>query len=221
MELLSSQIYVRNLYIGGGSLERHVGLLESEEKAYVYQHNGENCRGNTVSLKDALSFEKWDYITIQQASGYSGMEDTYYPYIQKLIDYVKQFSNAEIFFHQTWAYEKNAKHPDFEIYQHSHDIMWEYIRSTTSNVCKKWGLRIIPTGEIIESLKTQRFFDIDQGGISIHRDGYHLSLNYGRFAAACVWIKFFTGEIPSYLKREDLSEGYKLILKEIEAYKVK
>ncbi len=216
MEYLSDEVYIRNLYIGGCSLGKHVELLEREERAYEYQHNGQRCLAKNVSLKEALSFEKWDYITVQQASGYSGIEESYYPHIQTLIDYVRKYSNAEILFHQTWAYEKVADHPDYEKYQKNHDVMWKGIQEATHNVCEKLGLRMIPTGERIEKLKTDPFFDIDKGGISIHADGYHLSHNYGRFAAACVWLKFFTGEIPVYLNRQDLTKGYKLILEALQ-----
>ena len=27
------------------------------------------------------------------------------------------------------------------------------------------------------------------GGVSLYRDGFHLSFPYGRFAAACVWLR--------------------------------
>jgi hypothetical protein len=39
-------------------------------------------------------------------------------------------------------------------------------------------------------------FDVRVGGLSLHRDGYHLSLDYGRYLAALVWLKFFTGISP-------------------------
>ena len=32
-------------------------------------------------------------------------------------------------------------------------------------------------------------FDVRVGGRSLHRDGYHLSFGYGRFAAAAVWYQ--------------------------------
>ncbi len=212
MEYLSNEVYVRNLYIGGCSLETHAGHVKSGEKAYEYQHCGQQCLLESVSLQEALEFEEWDYITVQQASGYSGMEESYFPYIEELVGYVRAHSKAEIVFHQTWAYEKNSTHPHFEHYGNSREKMWKAIQETTKKVCSKLGLRVIYSGEMIEHLKDDPFFDIDKGGVSIHRDGFHLSFNYGRFAAACVWLKFFTGKIPAYLDREDLSKGYYLIL---------
>ena len=37
-------------------------------------------------------------------------------------------------------------------------------------------------------------FDPEKGGVSLYRDGFHLSLDYGRYLAGLVWFKFFTGE---------------------------
>ena len=39
-------------------------------------------------------------------------------------------------------------------------------------------------------------FDVRAGGLSLHRDGFHLSLDYGRYLAALVWLKYFTGVSP-------------------------
>ncbi len=36
-------------------------------------------------------------------------------------------------------------------------------------------------------------FDYANGGISLNRDGYHLSYDYGRFIAAYTWLYELTG----------------------------
>ena len=46
---------------------------------------------------------------------------------------------------------------------------------------------------MITALKKLPEFDIAKGGISLYRDAFHLSLTYGRFAAACVWLKKLCG----------------------------
>lgn len=216
IEVLSKDFFVRNLFIPSCSLEKHVSLLENEEKEYEYQKNGERCLLNKVSLKDALSFEKWDYITIQQASGFSGIQESYYPFINTLIEFVKKCSNAEIVFHQTWTYEKNSNHKHFIYYDNSNKKMWQGINNASRFVCEKEKIRMIPTGEMIEKLRNEPFFDIEKLGTSIQRDGFHLSLDYGRTAAACVWIKFFTNTIPEYMYSKDLSDGYKIIKEKLE-----
>ena len=41
------------------------------------------------------------------------------------------------------------------------------------------------------------------GGLSLCRDGFHLSLDYGRFAAAATWLKTLTGIDVSVTEFED------------------
>ncbi len=213
IEFLTEDIYVRNLYIGGCSIERHVALMDTDEKPYEYQHNGENCLLEFVSLAEALGKEKWDYITIQQASGFSGIYASYYPFIKALIAFIRKRSSAEIIFHQTWAYEKDSTHPDFVKYNNNQDEMWQKIKEVSEQVCQDENLRMIKCGETIAKLREFDYFDIEKKGLSLNRDGFHMNLSFGRFATACTWIKFFTGELPEYLNREDISFGYSLIKK--------
>ncbi len=222
IERLADKIFVRNLFIGGCELARHADLLKNGNKEYEYQKDGENILPYLVSVEDALKFEDWDYITIQQASGVSGILDSYYPYVKELISFVKERSNAEIVFHQTWAYEKDSTHRFFVNYNNDYAKMWNDIRFATNRVCKDENLRMIPSGEIIAKLREIPYFDVYKGGKTLCRDGFHMSLEYGRYAVACVWIKFFTGEIPDFIKN-NLDEGFKhiyFILNEIMNYEL-
>lgn len=209
-EFLSDGISVRNLYVGGCSLERHCKMADEGER-YEYQHGGERISTCGITLKDALLSEKWDFVTVQQASGLSGIKESYYPYLNYLISRIRQYTDAEIVFHRTWAYETGSDHPSFPSYGCDRRIMWDRIKSVTDEAAARENLRIIPVGDFIARLRETDFFSVENGGLSLCRDGFHLSLNYGRFAAACVWVKFFTGETPRYLGRRDLSEGYRAI----------
>ena len=67
------------------------------EKAGLY--------GSGKSLKQELLAEKWDIITIQQASIRSHDVATYRPVAKELYDYIKKYAPAsEVVIHQTWAY---------------------------------------------------------------------------------------------------------------------
>ena len=60
---------------------------------------------------------------------------------------------------------------------------------------------IIRSGEAVQKLRDNiKEFDYQNGGISLNRDGFHLSLDYGRFAAAAVWLKKLTGLTPDIEK---------------------
>ena len=78
------------LYIGGCSLYRHYRNMLSEAKAYDYIIDGIRT-GLTVSLKETLLSDEWDYVTLQQSSPESGREETYFPYIIELAAYVRKW----------------------------------------------------------------------------------------------------------------------------------
>ena len=39
-------------------------------------------------------------------------------------------------------------------------------------------------------------FDYVHGGMSLNRDGFHLTYDYGRYAAGLTWYAFLTGKDP-------------------------
>ncbi len=216
LEMINPDIFVRNLYIGGCPLERHFQNLTTNEKAYEYQENGEPCLTRRVSIKEALLIEEWDYITVQQVSHLSGEKESYYPYLTELLQYIRQYSDAKILLHRTWAYESGSEHPEFYRYDNNPEKMYQAIKQTTEEVSQKENLPIIDVGEVIYRLKKYDFFNIEKGGISLYRDKFHMNFGYGRLVAALVWSKFFGGKLPAFFDRKDLSEGFKIIKKEIE-----
>ena len=163
------------------------------------------------SLEWALTAEKWDVITVQQVSQLSGKKDTYYPWLTRLTDFIGVHTDAKIVFHETWAYEDGCGHPGFANYRNDREEMEKEIASACAEICKREKLEAVRTGEFIAALRKNDFFNVKKGGISLSRDGFHLNLSHGRLAAAGVWVKFFTGKIPAFFKRRDLSEGFRII----------
>ena len=212
LQLLTDKITVRNLYIGGCSLDMHAANIENDAAKYELQENGEKMQNALVSVKEALTSDKWDYITVQQVSGRSGVYESFYPYLGELLDYVRKYSDAEIVLHETWSYEIGSGHPDFAIYNSDREQMAQAIKETYEKVSAKENLRIIRVGEVVQNLRAKPSFDYKNGGLSLTRDGFHLSLSYGRLLAASVWCKFFTGEIPQYFNNENLSQPMREVL---------
>ena len=83
------------LYVGGCSLEQHSNFIKEGASPYEWFVNGVST-GRYISLKDALEMQKWDYITLQQVSVYSGLKDTFYPYINEVIEYVRKYQKEAI-----------------------------------------------------------------------------------------------------------------------------
>ena len=184
-----------NLYIGGCSLETHWKNAKENNAYYKFELNG-NGTGRNISIHEALQLEKWDVITVQQVSGLSGLYETYEPYLSSLLSVIKAAqSDAKIFFHQTWAYERDASHADFVRYDNNQATMFDCIKKASEKAAKSIGAELIPTGTVIQILReTVPEFDYANGVISLCRDGFHLSLDYGIFAAAAVWLYVLSGK---------------------------
>lgn len=86
---------IANMYIGGCSLERHLDNARGNKGAYRYRKLGlDGIRKQTdhMTLERAIKDEKWDYISLQQASGLSGRYDTYTPFLPALVAYVRKLA---------------------------------------------------------------------------------------------------------------------------------
>ena len=181
-----------NLFIGGCDLETHWKNTEENNVCYDMEINGNEAE-EVISIAQALNSDKWDIITLQQVSNLSGIFDSTQPYLTNLAQYIKQTqSQAEIYYHQTWAYEIDTEHPGFLNYDKDQIKMYNCIRETAQKAANNIGAKIIPTGDVIQQLRTTKEFDYKNGGLTLCRDGYHLSNDYGRFAAAATWLRTFT-----------------------------
>ncbi|MDO9635293.1 MAG: DUF4886 domain-containing protein [Paludibacter sp.] len=183
------QLIIANMYIGGCSLERHWKNAARDSAAYSYRKiiNGDTTVVAKQKLSTAIQDEDWDYITFQQASTYSGLIDSYFPYLTNLLAYTQKLvtnPDVQFAFHQTWAYAANSKHKGFANYNNNQQQMYEAIVSTVNAAVKQAGINIIiPAGTAIQNGRTSFVGD------RFCRDGYHLSLGVGRFIAACTWYE--------------------------------
>lgn len=182
-----------NLYIGGCSLETHWNNVVNDNAYYDLELNG-NAGERKISIKQALAMDDWDVITVQQVSGFSGLKESYEPYLSNLVSVIKNACpDAKLCFHQTWAYEIDSNHGDFGKYNHDQRLMFDRIVSTTEQAAASIGAQIIPVGKVIQRIReTVPEFDYQNGGLSLCRDGFHMSLNYGRYAAAATWLHVLT-----------------------------
>lgn len=184
---------VVNLYIGGCSLETHMNNVRKEEALYLYQING-RITERYVSIKEALLEDTWDYITIQQASHESGILDSYYPYVELLFDYIREFQkDAKILLHQTWAYEIDSNHSYYDRYHNSQEEMYDKLKIAYIDVKTKLGIEMIPCGDLVQEVRKSAPFRYDKGEMSLCRDGYHMHYIYGRYLLAATWYEVIFG----------------------------
>ncbi len=183
---------VGNLYIPGCSMQRHVECSQTGDLAYRYRKtkaDGTQTEAAHCRLDSALTDEQWDYISIQQASHFSGDYSTYQPYMDQLVKYIRAHVKGKprIVFHQTWAYASDSKHDGFRRYGNSQQQMYEAIVACTRRVIADLHPDIlVPAGTAIQNARTSSLGD------NLNRDGYHLNLIYGRYTAACAWFEAIT-----------------------------
>lgn len=183
-----------NLYIGGCSLESHWNNIENNAEAYDFSPNGVHTSWK-ISIEAALKLTDWDIVTVQQVSGKSGQIETYEPYLSGLVALIRKLQpKAEIWFHQTWAYEIDSTHAAFENYDHSQQKMYDALVAASEAAAASIPAKVIPAGKLIQTLRTTvPEFDYVGGGLSLNRDGYHMTYDYGRFAVAALWLRTLTG----------------------------
>ena len=186
------KVQLGNLYIGGCSLERHCENLESGMPCYEYFEN--NTSLGLASLQTGLNDDDWDVITLQQASHFSGVEETYFPYIETLASYVRSVRpKARIFINETWAYEYNSTHPQFATYNQDRSEMHVRLVKAYKKAALAISAPVIPVGEAVARARLLDAFDPEKGGVALTRDGFHLSYDYGRYLAGAVWFETLFG----------------------------
>lgn len=174
------------LYIPGCSLARHYRNMLSGERAYELEFNGART-GFNVSLKEALLSREWDVVTVQQASHYSNDYDTYQPYLNELVAYVRRCApKAKIAVHETWAYEQDSERLNVMMGYRDYRDMYRDLHAAYEQAAKDIQADIvIPCGTLFLSLAAQ--------GLKVHRDTFHASLGLGRYAQGLLWLRVLTG----------------------------
>jgi len=182
-------IIIGNMYIGGCSLEKHYNNSVNNSPDYSYRKIVGGIKTTTPNYRliDAISDEKWDYVSFQQASPLSGLYESYFPYLDRLIDFVREHStnpDVKMVLHTTWAYAQNSTHTGFSGYGNNQTTMFNAIIDASNRVAQQTGIDvIIPAGTAIQNGRTSCLGD------TFCRDGYLLDLNYGRYTASCTWYE--------------------------------
>ena len=185
------QVY--NLYIGGCSLERHWNNMENGAQDYLLEINGASTE-KYVSTREALALADWDVIVTQQASHDSGLPETYHPYLENMLAWLRaRAPGARYMLQQTWAYEIDSLHPQFVRYHQDQGEMYAALKRAYADAAEANGLELIPCGDVIQALRSRAPFLYDHGGMSLCRDGFHMNLIYGRYLLSAVWYKTITG----------------------------
>lgn len=163
------------LYIGGCSLERHWRNVQSGEKAYEFDSyetaNGAWQLEREVALSDGVKRKPWDIIILQQQSARSRYYDTYQPFLNDLLTYLKDTApRATTAWLMTQAYGEGFE----RLEGMSSDEMWARINAASQRVVEETSIKmLIPAGT---ALQNARYTQLDRFGKFGHlvADGFHL-----------------------------------------------
>ena len=177
---------VVNLEIGGCPLEKHFRNIKADAKAYNFEFNGVNT-GFQLSIQEALLNRSWDVITIQQVSTQSPRYETYQPYLNFCVDYIKEHCpKAKVYLQQVWSYENGGPQlTGWTNYKDTDEMFADTKASYDKAVIDSGVNGLIPSGEVM--------LELMHGGFKVHRDGFHASLGLGRYAIALTWFCRLTG----------------------------
>ena len=186
------QVELGNLYIGGCTLNTHAQNASRDAAAYEYRTNtrGTWSTQQRAKISTAITSTNWDFISLQQASGSSGIESTYSK-LPELIAYVKSLANpeAKLVWNMTWAYQQNSTHEEFPKYDSNQATMYDKILNAVATQVKTQSdiTMVSPTGTAIQNARTSYVGD------NLTRDGYHLTTDLGRYIAGLTFFHQLTG----------------------------
>ena len=207
-------VIIGSLAIAGGNLDQHLSNAIGNSNPYIYTKidvNGKKTTTFNNSIEPILTSERWDYISFQQVSQYSGMYSTFVTPLPRLLYYVNQRAtnpNVRYVLHQTWAYAQNSTHSGFANYGNNQLIMYRAIVDAYKQARVLTGIRIIiPAGTAIQNGRTSAIGD------KFTRDGFHLEESFGRYTAACAWFEklFGISVIGNSFKPVGVSDYYREI----------
>lgn len=187
------KVVLGNLFIGGGTLQQHYENSQNGTAYNLQKRDGSNSIVTfSRTLQNAVKDEDWDIITLQQASGSSGMADTYEPYLSALIEIIEEnATNADmkLGWHMTWAYQQDVTHDEFYKYDNDQMTMYNAIVGAVEEKVLPTGKFdfVIPSGTAVQNMRTSF------AGDTLTRDGYHMGYVLGRYIIGLTWFRTITG----------------------------
>lgn len=234
---MGCELDIVNLYIGGCSFARHWGNVEKaatdpEASPYFVQISWTSCdakdapiqkviKNQHANVVQALAADRWDIVTVQQASHESAFYEKCQPYADSLIAKIRELApQAEIRVHETWSYTPYDGR--LATWGLTPDEMYAKLHSAYGTLARKHGLKVIPTGTAVQLYRARRpvswkgapskaerdalrppaelpFFGDPVGRASWSADGklrldaFHLN-PAGEYLQGCVWVAALFGK---------------------------
>ena len=231
-----------NLYIGGCPLKRHADTIARAgtdpafapyEVSWLRADDPSHPAKFRSNVPQMLATQKWDVVTIQQASHESWKPGSFHPWADSVIAAVRSLApDAEIVVHETWSYNAADARIGGKFRDWPFDQAGMYARLETNYLAlaRENGLRVIPVGLAVELYRMAlaadgRVFDpaalspgdpIDLKGEpvgalhwkdgKISGDTIHLN-RAGEYLQAATWLGFLFGRDVRDLSFEPTDAG--------------
>ena len=202
-----NRLKLTSCYIGGCSFETHWNNFQEAENNSDFKPYRITIWDSTTlkkpvfpgNVNDRLKMEKYDIITVQQASRFSIDYAAYQPYADNLISQIKKYQpQAEIIIQQTWSYRADA--PFFRENGMDNEMMYQQLERAYYALAKEYGFRMIPTGyavQIARELSEVKFENYDWEMLDTLQ-WPDLPRQAGDVAGNFRWIKNGEGEMVIY-----------------------
>ena len=161
-----------SLYIGGCSLERHAENIKAPETnpydvAWSYTSvergkepimsaiaRGPDGKGSKGNIPSMLVADKWDVVTIQQASHQSWKPESYEPFGTEVLDVIARLApQAKVYVQQTWSYTPwDGRLANWGIDQNE---MFSKLEAAYASFAAAHSLPIIRTGEAVQLYRAE------------------------------------------------------------------
>jgi hypothetical protein len=171
------EIIISKANIGGCSLEKHATLIQQcEEDSTLKPYRQE------FTLKEIIEQDEYDYVTIQQVSHQSFKPESFQPYADTLVSFIRRHApDAKILIHQTWAYSKVCNR--LSEWGLPREEMHRGLYKNYNNLAARYNIDLLPSGSAFyASYKKDPEIYLWSWG-----DGYHANQN-GCYLAGCVWF---------------------------------
>ena len=139
-------------FIGGCSLQRHIKEYETTKQDPGHRPYTD-IADRPASLPELLKRDRWDIISIQQASYASWQPATYQPWAEQLIGIIRETNpQAEIIVQQTWSYNAgdiriNTLQDEWGLDQAG---MFSCLNAAYRKLARQYGFRVVPTGLAVQ-----------------------------------------------------------------------
>ena len=175
---MGKRLDLASLYIGGCSLERHWNNVAAAStnvafRPYKFDRvvDGKKVvEKGKANIPGALVLDKWDVVTIQQASHFSWRPETYEPFGGSLVAKIRELApQAKIVVQETWSYppwDKRLKKFGFDQAE-----MYRRLHAAYAGFAGKYGFEVVPVGTAAEivpdrnSLFTEPDFHFNREGV--------------------------------------------------------